>query len=53
MEILKLDIKEIAEDLPEEIIKKYNFISKRDAVMKVHFPKSKKDIEIAKYRLAY
>jgi ATP-dependent DNA helicase RecG len=53
MEIFKPYIKEIAEDLPEEIIKKYNFISKRDAVMKIHFPKNKMDIEIAKYRLAY
>jgi ATP-dependent DNA helicase RecG len=53
MELLKPYIKEIAEDLPEEIIKKYDFISKRDAILKVHFPKNKRDIEIGKYRLAY
>jgi ATP-dependent DNA helicase RecG len=50
---LKSFIKEISEDLPEDIIKKYNFISKRDAVYRVHFPKNKFDIEQAKYRLAY
>lgn len=41
------------ETLPKEIIDKYNFISKADAVYKIHFPQSKKDIEIAKFRLAY
>jgi RecG-like helicase len=46
MEILKPFIKEITEDLPEEIVKKYNFVSKRDAVTKIHFPKNKVDIEI-------
>lgn len=53
MDILKIYIKEISEDLPSEIIEKYNFISKRDAILRVHFPKSKNDIEQAKYRLAY
>ena len=53
MWLLKSFIKDIGEDLPEEIIKKYNFISKRDAILRVHFPKNKHDIEQAKYRLAY
>lgn len=53
MDLLKQYIKEIPEDLPVEIIEKYNFISKRDAVLRVHFPKNKLDIEHAKYRLAY
>ncbi len=53
IDILKKYIKDISEDLPEEIIKKYDFISKRDAVMRVHFPKNQNDIEVAKYRLAY
>jgi len=53
IDILKKYIKDIAEDLPEEIIKKYDFISKRDAVLRVHFPKNQNDIEVAKYRLAY
>ncbi len=53
MELLKNYISEITEDLPEIIIKKYNFISKKEAIFKIHFPKNKHDIEIAKYRLAY
>ena len=51
--LLKNFIKDIPEDLPEEIIKKYNFISKRDAIFRVHFPRNKTDIEQAEYRLAY
>lgn len=51
--LLKNFVKDITEDLPEQIIKKYNFISKRDAVYRVHFPKNKQDIEQAEYRLAY
>ena len=53
MELLKKYISEIIDDLPESIIKKYNFIPKKEAVYKVHFPKNKHDIELAKYRLAY
>ncbi len=39
--------------LPEHIVKKYNFISKAEAVYKIHFPKNKHDIEEAKRRLWY
>ena len=53
IELLKSYISDISEDLPVEIIKKYNFISKKEAIYKIHFPKNKNDIEIAKYRLAY
>ena len=51
--LLKNAISEVSEDLPEEIIKKYWFISKKDAVLKIHFPRNKQDIEQAEYRLAY
>lgn len=51
--LLKNFVKDITEDLPDQIIKKYNFISKRDAIYRVHFPKNKQDIEQAEYRLAY
>ncbi len=44
---------EIKDTLPESIIKKYDFIEKKEALKKLHFPKNKQDIEIAKYRLAY
>jgi ATP-dependent DNA helicase RecG len=53
MEFLKSYFSQIPEILPEEIIKKYNFISRKEAFYKLHFPKNKHDIEIAKYRLAY
>jgi ATP-dependent DNA helicase RecG len=53
IELLKNYISEITEDLPETIISKYNFISKKDAIYKIHFPNNKNDIELAKYRLAY
>ena len=53
MLLLKNFIKDISEDLPEEILKKYWFISRRDAINRIHFPKNKQDIEQAQYRLAY
>jgi len=53
IQLLKSYFSEIPEILPDEIIKKYNFISRKEAFYKLHFPKNKHDIEIAKYRLAY
>ncbi len=53
MEYVRDFIKEIPETLPEKIIKKYNFISKSQAIDKLHFPKNKHDFEIARERLAY
>ncbi len=44
---------DIEENLPAEIIKKYGFISRKEAFHKIHFPKNSHDIELAKYRLAY
>lgn len=46
-------ISSIEENLPEDIMKKYNFISRKDAIYKIHFPKNSHDIDIAKARLAY
>lgn len=43
----------VEENLPEEIIKKYAFISRKEAFLKIHFPKNSHDIELAKARLAY
>ena len=53
IELLKSFIWDYIEKLPDSIVKKYNFISKAEAVYKLHFPKNKNDIEVAKYRLAY
>ena len=46
-------IEKIPENLPEHILKKYNFMSRKEAFYKIHFPKNSHDIEVAKYRLAY
>jgi ATP-dependent DNA helicase RecG len=53
VELLKKYISDIDEVLPLEIIKKYNFISRKEAYYKVHFPRNKDDIEASRYRLAY
>lgn len=46
-------ISDIPENLPEHILKKYNFISRKDAFHRIHFPKNSHDVEVAKVRLAY
>ncbi len=46
-------ISEIPETLPEAILKKYKFISRKEAFHKIHFPKNSNDIDLAQYRLAY
>jgi len=53
IELLRKYIKDIPEELPADIVKKYNFISKAEAFDKIHFPKNTDDIERAKERLAY
>ena len=42
-----------SENLPEKIVEKYWFISRAEAVYKIHFPKNQNDIELAKNRLSY
>jgi ATP-dependent DNA helicase RecG len=51
--LLKKYFADYAENLPDNIIKKYGFISKQEALQKIHFPQNKHDIEIAKARLSY
>jgi ATP-dependent DNA helicase RecG len=53
IKLLQKYIDSYTEFLPEEILKKYNFISKKEAIYKIHFPKNMHDVEVAKYRLAY
>lgn len=40
------------ENIPEEILKKYNIINRKNALIKIHFPNKQKDIEDAKRRFA-
>lgn len=53
IELLRKYIKDIPEQLPENIIKKYDFVSKAEAFDMIHFPRNTDDIERAKERLAY
>lgn len=46
-------ISEIPENLPEHILKKYNFISRKEAFYRIHFPKNSHDVDVAKARLSY
>lgn len=43
----------IEETLPDSLISKYNLISKRDALINIHFPKSHKHLQKAQYRLKF
>ncbi len=53
MDCVKSYVKYIEDILPLEIIKKYNFISRSEAFLKMHFPVTNEDINQAKYMLAY
>jgi len=54
IELLKKHISSNDEGiLPEKIIQKYDFISRWEAIHKIHFPRSQNDIDQAKKRLAY
>ena len=44
---------ELIEILPDYLIEKYNFLSKKDAVSQIHFPSSEENIELARKRLVY
>jgi len=43
----------IEETLPDSLINKYSLISKRDALINIHFPKSHKHLQKAQYRLKF
>ena len=53
IKLLKSYIFNFTEKLPENIIKKYSFIPKNEAIYKIHFPKNNNDIYLAKQRLVY
>jgi len=50
---LESSILEVKENLPKHILKKYGFLSRREALQKLHFPKNSDDIEQAQRRFAY
>lgn len=43
----------VSDYIPSDLVKKYNFISKSEAIKVIHFPKSVRDIKLAKLRLIY
>lgn len=43
----------LEDEIPKELIEKYNFFSKKDALKKIHKPSSLEDIEKAKETLIY
>ena len=43
----------LTETLPEDIVKKYRLISRREAVKLIHFPKNRADVDAARRRLIY
>lgn len=53
MELVKKYITDFTDELPEHLIKKYDFVSKKEAIYKIHFPKNSHEIDQAKFRLGY
>lgn len=50
--ILKEYLQSFYENIPQEIIKKYRIMSRREALQIIHFPKKQSDLEEAKRRFA-
>lgn len=48
-----LEIADVYEDLPDEILKKYNLIDKKTALSIIHAPISEEELKKAKLRLKY
>ena len=44
---------EIQDDIPEEFIRRYRLLRKRDALYRIHFPSSSKDVDLAVRTLKY
>jgi len=51
--IIKKEIEKVKEFLPEKILKNLNLIPLKEAILKIHFPEKKEDIEISRFRFAF
>lgn len=51
--LIKSEIWRAKEFLPDEILKKLNLLPLREAVLRIHFPKSSEDIKLARFRFAF
>lgn len=52
-EALKLLPEKVNDPIPDFIREKYNLVDLRTAIIDIHFPKSKEDMEKARYRLVF
>lgn len=50
--LIKKYISYVQENIPDEILKQYKIIGRREALLKIHSPKNAKDIEESKRRFA-
>lgn len=50
--VLKTTLAVMEENIPEEIIKKYKLMGRKEALKEIHFPKNSKNLEEAKRRFA-
>lgn len=50
--VLKITLAVMEENIPNEIIKKYKLMGRKDALKEIHFPKNSKTLEEAKRRFA-
>jgi ATP-dependent DNA helicase RecG len=51
--IIKREIRRAEEFLPEILLKKLNLCPLKEAILKIHFPEKKEDVEISKFRFAF
>ena len=52
-EIIQNHLKIVKETLPETIIKKYSFLSRKDSYINIHFPESTESLNKSIYRFKY
>ncbi len=50
--VLKITLAIVEENIPEEIMKKYKLMGRKEALKEIHFPKNSKNLEEAKRRFA-
>ncbi|MBC7073816.1 ATP-dependent DNA helicase RecG [Candidatus Parcubacteria bacterium] len=51
--IIKNEIWRINEFLPQNILDSLNLMSLKDAILKIHFPKENREIDLARFRFAF
>jgi ATP-dependent DNA helicase RecG len=49
----KITEKEVSENLPAYLLEKFNFIARFEAIKKIHFPQTQKELDAARNRLKF